>query len=143
MTRTEWLQEIQTWVGTPFRWQGRTKGPGGGVDCWGLIVGACWACGYIPETWDVRNYRRRTDLVELSTTHLPQWFDSVSRETLQAGDVVTFHNGQGLMHMGILYDHPFGGLGIIHSEDWRQIVAHRLTDDSAAKVAHVWRPRYE
>lgn len=141
MTRQQWVDEVRSWVGTPFRWQGRVKGDG--TDCWGLIVASGWACGLIPPTWDVKDYNRRTDLVALSEIHLPQFFESVSRETFEAGDVVTFHHGSGTMHMGVLYDHEHGGLGIVHSEDWRQIVQHRLAEDIAAKIGHVWRPRYE
>ena len=144
MTREQWVAEVRSWAeaGTPFKWQGRVKGPQGGADCWGLIVAACWATGYIPREWDVKDYNRRTDLVALSTTHLPQWFNRA--KVMQPGDVVTFHSGgRGTMHMGVLYEHEHGGLGIVHSEDWLRIVQHRLTPDMAARVQHVWRPRYE
>lgn len=141
MTQNEWVAEVISWVGTPFRWQGRTKGDG--ADCWGLIVASCHNCGYIPTSWDVRNYNRRTDLTALQNQHLPQWFTEVSRETMQAGDIVTIHKGAGTMHMGVLYNHEHGGLGIVHSEDWRRIVMHRLTDDHAQMIAQVWRANYE
>lgn len=143
MTLAAWVIEARSWAGTPFKWQGRAKGSQGGVDCWGLIVGAGKAAGYIPEDWDVKDYTRRTDLVALSHEHLPQWFDEVPAAELMPGDVVTFHKGAGLMHMGVLYSHERGGLGIVHSEDYRQIVQHRLTDDHRRRVAQVWRPRFE
>lgn len=142
MTRKQWVAEVLDWVGTPFKWQGRSKGSQGGVDCWGLIVGAGHATGYLPADWDVRDYSRRTDLVALSHEHLPSWFDEGTTDDLQAGDVVTFHKGAGSMHMGVLYDHERGGLGIVHSEDWLRIVKHRLTDDHRRTLGQVWRPRY-
>lgn len=143
MTQQQWLDEILEWVGTPFRWQGRFKGDG--ADCWGMVVKACHATGYIPESWDVKDYTRRTDLTGLQNLHFPRWFDAVdvSRETVQAGDIVTFHHGTGILHMGVLYNHEHEGLGIVHSEDWRQIVKHRLSADLQRQIAQAWRPRYE
>lgn len=35
--------EAETWIGTPFHWQGRVKGAG--VDCKGLLAGVAAACG--------------------------------------------------------------------------------------------------
>lgn len=35
--------EAETWVDTPFRWQGRVKGVG--CDCKGLVAGVAAACG--------------------------------------------------------------------------------------------------
>ncbi len=140
MTRTNWIAEVRSWVGTPFKWQGRVKGSG--TDCWGLIVASSWACGYIPATWDVKHYNRRTNLVELAEQHLPQWFDNVPVDSLQPGDVVTFHGSSGLIHMGVLYEHA-AGFGIVHSEDWLSIVEHRLSDTQREQIANVWRPRYE
>lgn len=34
--------EAETWVGTPFKWQGRVKA---GCDCKGLVAGVASACG--------------------------------------------------------------------------------------------------
>lgn len=43
------VQEAQSWIGTPFQHQGRTKGPHGGVDCVGLIIGVAKNVGYHPQ----------------------------------------------------------------------------------------------
>jgi cell wall-associated NlpC family hydrolase len=40
--------ELLTWPGTPIAWQQSVKGPGGGADCKGVMVGAARACGF-PE----------------------------------------------------------------------------------------------
>lgn len=34
--------EAETWIGTPFKWQGRVKA---GCDCKGLVAGVAAACG--------------------------------------------------------------------------------------------------
>lgn len=142
MTKEAWIEEAHSWVGTPFRWQGRTKGSGS--DCWGIIVAGAHNLGYIPKDWDVRQYDRRTDIVALSREHLPRWFDRVEPEDLQAGDIAIFRRREhGILHMAILYDHPYGGLGMIHSDDWDQIRAHAMPEDTRSKIREGWRPRYE
>ena len=141
MTQQEWITEVLSWVGTPFRWQGRAKGDGS--DCWGMVVASGWNCGYIPTSWDVKGYTRRADLAGLSKENLPLWFDEVPPKQVQPGDVVTMHHQAGTMHMGVIYSHPFGGLGIIHSDDYRHIVQHRLSEGQRQLITQVWRPRYE
>ena len=140
MTRPAWIREVREWVGTPFRWQGRIKQDG--TDCWGLIVGAGHNCGYFPEGWDVRVYSRRTDLVAMGNEVLPRFFDKVAPSEIQAGDIVTWHRGAGIMHMGVLYDHCDSGLGLVHSEDWQRIVEHGLSAEHRQMITDAWRPRY-
>ena len=141
MTRQQWLDEVATWEGTPYRWQGRTKGDG--VDCWGIIVGSCQATGYFPGGWDYAAYSRRTNLAALSNEVLPRWFDEVPATDLQEGDIVVWHHGVGTLHFGVLYSHEYGCWGVTHLEDRKQVLRHHLTDDILQRIAQVWRPRYE
>ena len=48
-SRSAIVTEATSWVGTPFQHQGRTKGPHGGVDCVGLIIGVSKNLGYYPQ----------------------------------------------------------------------------------------------
>jgi hypothetical protein len=98
---------------------------------------------YIPEGWDFRRYARRDDLAQMAQTVIGEWFDDVTGSEWQPGDIVGFHKGHGIIHLGVLYEHPDGGFGIVHTEDYRRIVAHGLTAEAAAGVAQVWRPRYD
>lgn len=58
MTRGDtFADELLTWDHTPLIWQASVKGPGGGVDCKGLIWGAAREAGF-PEAQNL--YARMT-----------------------------------------------------------------------------------
>jgi NlpC/P60 family putative phage cell wall peptidase len=48
------IAAARTWIGTPFKHQGRTKGPRGGIDCIGLVWGVGKEIGI--DTVIPRNY---------------------------------------------------------------------------------------
>jgi cell wall-associated NlpC family hydrolase len=51
------IAEARSWVGVPFRHQGRTRH---GVDCAGFVVALMRSAGELPRTFrDVSNYSRR------------------------------------------------------------------------------------
>lgn len=147
MTASDWVTECMEWAtcnegnGTPFRWQGRIKGDG--ADCWGLVIGAAKVCGYIPDAYEFNRYNKRDDLAAMAQGVLGEWFEDVTGQDIETGDILGFHHGHGIIHLAVVYNHPDGGFGIVHTEDYQRVVAHGLTTDAAKLVAQVWRPRYQ
>jgi cell wall-associated NlpC family hydrolase len=63
------IEEARTWVGVPFRHQGRTRL---GVDCAGFLVALMRSAGELPPDFrDVHNYARRPngELLTLVARH--------------------------------------------------------------------------
>lgn len=102
--------EALTWVGTPFRWQGRIKGRG--VDCKGLIAGVARACGR-PEGDSVEalagdygkvvdDRRLRAGLVRLfDRVPQPLTYSGPAPVSIQAGDILLLRLGPKAQHLGI------------------------------------------
>lgn len=74
----------ESFIGTPFRHQGRQ--PGAGLDCVGVWVCALRACGVDVE--DVTTYRRLPDSREL-LRHMVRQFDEV--EWPEIGDALVMN----------------------------------------------------
>lgn len=91
--------EAETWLGTPFHWQGRVKGVG--ADCKGLIAGVAAACGR-PEADSLEamagDYGPVVDPVRLKAG-LARLFDRVPER--QAGDVLLLKVGGKAQHLAI------------------------------------------
>lgn len=90
--------EAETWIGTPFKWQGRVKA---GCDCKGLIAGVAEACGRA-EGQSLQalagNYDIRVDSMKL-LFGLRELFDQVT--DIQAGDVLAILIGGKVQHLAI------------------------------------------
>lgn len=80
-------RELPTWSRTPMRWQQCVKGPGGGVDCKMLMVGAARACGF-PEAESI--YALMADYSKYKPVPRRLLFQGLS-ELL---DVIPFARGQ-------------------------------------------------
>lgn len=74
----------ESFIGTPFRHQGRR--PGGGLDCVGVWVCALEACGDVVE--DVTTYRRLPDSREL-IRHMVRQFVEVDEPEI--GDALVMN----------------------------------------------------
>lgn len=109
--RAEVVAEAMTWLGTPWRHQGRLKGVG--VDCLGLIIGIGRACAMVPPSFDITGYGTGAD-----GTMLPQCEQYMVRKRLvdrQLGDVLVLHWGAEPHHMGIIVGHPQAEFGFLHA----------------------------
>lgn len=117
------------WEGTPFRLQGRRKGrEDGAVDCVGLILAAGKVIGVIPAEWDELRYGN-THNGKACMEGIGKWFAPKDKSELEAGDIVVMATNPLTVHAGILYDHPHGGLGIIHADQSvGRVVACTLSD---------------
>lgn len=79
------VAEARSWLGTPFKHQGRLKGVG--VDCAGVAVGTAQACGM--EFVDVKGYARLPAKGQFSIA-VRSATDEISLDDLQPGDLMTF-----------------------------------------------------
>lgn len=91
--------EAETWIGTPFRWQGRVKGVG--CDCKGLVAGVAKAVGR-PEGDSLEalagDYGYKVDARRLKHG-LARLFDRAAE--IQAGDVLLLVLGGKAQHLAI------------------------------------------
>jgi len=122
--KLEIVQEAKTWIGTPFKHQGRVKGLG--IDCVGLIIGVAH---YFKLTeFDYTNYSHTPDGF-LMRQLLDQHLRSIPIEAAKSGDIVLMRFEAQPQHVGILSDY-----GIIHAyRQVRRCVEHRLD--------HLWQSR--
>lgn len=126
VTRAEFIAEAMTWIGTPYRHQGRLKGVS--VDCIGLPIGIAHALGI--SEFDFTHYDRRPD--GSLKTRMDAEVTPISFANAQPADLLLFQFNNCPMHVGILaYD-----MQVIHSHaPNRKVVMHRIDDRLRAMVA--------
>jgi NlpC/P60 family putative phage cell wall peptidase len=98
VTRSEFVAEARTWLGTPYQHQGRLKGVA--CDCIGLVIGTARALGL--TNYDIDGYDKRPDgsLRPVMETQL----EFIPLAEAQAGDVVLFAWATQPLHVAILTD---------------------------------------
>ncbi|MBU9608255.1 NlpC/P60 family protein [Burkholderia multivorans] len=118
ITRDAIVTEARTWLGTPYRHQGRIKGIA--VDCVGLVIGVCQALG-IPCR-DETGYSRRPD----GTLTPALTVQTLPVEGLPLpGDIAVFHWQGESVHLAIVT----GEDRIIHALAInRRVCEHRLDE---------------
>lgn len=103
-------------LGTPFHHQGRK--PGVGIDCAGVPIVVARALSLVPPDFDVADYPAVPDGSSLRAyceAHMKRW------PWEEPGGVVLVAWKDGPpQHLGIVADHPDGGLSIIHADSLRQ-----------------------
>lgn len=94
------VREALSWVGTPYRQLGASKG--GNIDCAMLLV-RVWVEAGIVEEFDPRPYHPEWYLHHPEEIYL-QWMSAMAEETSspRPGDIVLFHFGRCFSHGGIL-----------------------------------------
>lgn len=117
LSKSDIVQEAKTWIGTPFKHQGRVKGLG--VDCVGLIIGVAHA--FKLTDFDYRNYSHTPDgflMQQLLAEHLK----IISIQEAKHGDIVLMRFEAQPQHLAILSDY-----GMIHAyAQVRRCVEHRM-----------------
>jgi cell wall-associated NlpC family hydrolase len=93
--------EALSWIGTPYRQLGYTKGPQGCVDCSMLLV-AAWVGGGIVEPFDPRPYPPEWHLHRSEERYLA-WMQMVAVEVDEprVGDVTLYRYGRCFSHASI------------------------------------------
>jgi cell wall-associated NlpC family hydrolase len=128
------------YLGTPFRHRGRTSA---GLDCAGLAWVAYRDCGlalpdfrlYGPEPHDDGLIRHITAALGEPVAVAP-----VRPSGLRVGDVLVLRFDIQPHHVGIVGDYRFGGLALIHADGHnRRVLEHRLSEDMAQRITHVFR----
>jgi cell wall-associated NlpC family hydrolase len=98
------ITEALTWLGTPYRQLGYSKGPKGSVDCSMLLV-AAWVGGGVLQPFDPRPYPP-TWFMHQSEERYLAWMESLAVEVpekdAKPGDIVLFKVGHCFGHSGIL-----------------------------------------
>ena len=128
-TRNKIIEIARSWLGVPWRHQGRGKT---GIDCAGLIIVVGKEIGYLSEGFDKTNYSRRS--------HGPQ-FLNVFRESLieknnnllLPGDVVVLREDIYPCHSGII-GYKYDRLTLIHSiAEHRKVIEEDLEQNGRHK----------
>lgn len=124
MTGADIVAEARTWIGVPFRHQGRSRE---GVDCIGLPVCVRAALGL--ETKFAGIDYRRTASDEAMLQYCKKNMIQVFPSDLQEGDLLVIAFGVN-RHMAIVCNYPLaqGVLGVIHSrtETKQGVIEQRL-----------------
>jgi cell wall-associated NlpC family hydrolase len=100
-------EEAAKWKGVPHKWGGQSRS---GIDCSG------WVIYLYQRYWGVTLPRRSQDMVKLG--------EAVSREALQAGDLVFFKTGVTLRHVGVF----LGNNEFVHVSSRRGVTVSRIDD---------------
>ena len=134
--RSTIVAEARTWLGVPWKHQGRVRT---GVDCGGLVLLVTRAVGQPME--DVPfNYRRRPNGHDF-TRYFFDTFDRVSPESVMDGDVVLMRDDVLPCHCGFATTFQ-GRRGIIHaSAKHRRVVEHSWGEDVDRLLTHTFRFR--
>lgn len=130
-TRNDISQEALSWIGTPWKHQGRSRR---GVDCCGLVVVVGQQLGLDVE--DVTGYNRRASNYDFLDIFRKQGIE-VPLDQIRVGDVVCFTDRQYPCHCGIMVNFKGAGyfvhshalhrrviLGSLSMPEWRQKLTH-------------------
>ena len=133
-TRADVIAEARSWIGTPWRHQGRLKGIAS--DCVGLLIGAARARGLLAPDFDVTGYSRFPE-PEFFRANLERFLDRVEGGEKPA-DVLWIRPRHIAQHVAILTDQNT----IIHAIDIHRGVAEHIFDRAwRARVVSVYRFR--
>lgn len=155
--RDQIVDEARKWVNTPYKHQTRgPRGPEGGCDCVGLLIGVAAALGVVPADYDSNGYAWETDGQQLRV-ELAKFADEITEVEnyadlenyivpLREGDVLVFEIVGLPQHVGILtkirYTDEVTEFGIIHaSNQIGKVTEHILDNRWRSRIVSVWRLR--
>jgi cell wall-associated NlpC family hydrolase len=131
--RVALIAEARTWIGTPWRHQGRLKGIA--CDCVGHIVCVPRALGIFPPDFDINGYARNPEPAVMKR-FLDLYLDRVEPASRRrGGDVLWLHPRRIPQHLGIYtFDNT-----IIHAIDAiRGVREHVLDERWRRAISGVW-----
>ena len=117
VTRDQIVAEARSWIGVPWRHQGRNRS---GVDCVGLAIAVSRALGVLPNHADKVGYSRLPTLYLLVET-AAVWMRKKTGpdfDDRQPGDIVFLRPNDTYAwpsHLGILTRLQDGELGLVHA----------------------------
>lgn len=145
------------WLGTRYVHQARgPKGPEGGVDCVGLLIGVASELGLLEPGYDPTGYDWETDGTQLRL-ELSKWAEVIAMsdvpqevdfwlDVLQPGDIAVFKVVGLPQHTGFVseIDYGVGGTfpGLIHAYNPAgKVVEHSLDERWFRRLIELWRLR--
>lgn len=137
MSAEKVVEHARSMLGVRWRHQGRKPWA---VDCAGLVVLSFGAAGWPETNRSPANYGREPWDDMLRRT-LVEFFGSPTSGEYQQGDVALYRFGKSQpSHVGIIANHPSGGLSLIHASNLEGVVEVSLTFDLASNIVEVYRP---
>lgn len=154
-TPTEIVNAARSWIGTPYVHQARgPKGPEGGVDCVGLLIGVSVELGLIHPDYDPTGYSWETDGSQLRE-ELSRWAEVVAftdepkgldfwLDALRPGDIAVFKVTGLPQHTAFVSEIDYGASGtfpgLIHAYNpARKVIEHNLDDRWLRRMIELWR----
>lgn len=137
------VESARKYIGVPFRHRGRS---GKNLDCAGLVLLSARDIGVVLP--DIKHYGRepfRDGLLEATRAAFGREFASgpLPIHLLLPGDVLLLKFDIHPHHVGLVGDHPLGGLSLIHANaDVTQngkVVEQRLDAMWLSRITHVFR----
>jgi len=139
-TSASYLARARSYLGTPFRHQGRK--PGMGLDCVGVLVCAGRAEGI--EVTDTPNYRRHADWATFTAkfNENADWVGN-SLDALEPGRIIILRDGKYQTHCAVIGTDPVdGAFTIVHAYEPRgKVVEERITEDWRSRIVGVYKLR--
>ena len=139
--RAGFIAAARDLVGVPFRHRGRSLR---GVDCVGAVALALASVGRSVQ--DRPHYGRNPVNDGLREVCRAHFGDPIPVADMRAGDIplMAWHadvRNREPNHVGILFDHPNGGLAMVHALAQNQrVIAHRLEAVHFARILEAYRP---
>lgn len=139
-TRKEIVAEARSWIGTPFKHQGRRKGHD--VDCGGLVLSVGWAMGEVLPG-EIKQYVRsyvRNPHDGIFELVMDSVLEHIEFEDARPGDVALIKFDRENQHAAIFGDYAHGGLSLIHAlSGVGKVVEHRLDKEWRRRITAVYR----
>lgn len=139
MTPEQYVQAARSLVGA--RWRHRGRSPHA-IDCIGVVELPAKQIGLPYPPYNTRYGREPWD--DQLRKYLQGWCgEPLSVAHAQAGDVALIRWGNAEpSHLGVIADHPDGGLSLIHAHVLHGVIEQGLRDNVLASVIEVYRPRW-
>lgn len=126
------IDTARTYLGTPYRHQGRVRGVG--VDCLGLGICVGRELGFLPEAFDQQDYTHQP-VPAVLLAGLRRHLQEIELSDVQPGDVLVMDVAGMPVHLGFRTD-----VGLIHAyAPAGMVVEHGLRGPFARAVRYAFR----
>lgn len=126
ISRDEIIAEARTWIGTPFKHQGRLKGVG--VDCVGVIVGVAKSLNILD--YNPTNYSRLPNMQVMGDA-LNKLLIEIDIKDAKIGDIYWMKFRESAQHLAFKTD-----IGILHATSQAKKCIETSLNDSLEKTIY-------
>jgi cell wall-associated NlpC family hydrolase len=128
------VAHARTWLGVPFRHQGRDRN---GVDCAGLVICLGRDLGMFAPDFDVNGYRRAPD-----GTMLAECDKHLDVAPFSQAHIAVMRFSEEPQHVALLVPYRHGGVAALHAlERSGKVVEHRLDATWRGRIVKTYRFR--